>query len=204
MPKCRILPVGVSAWKSPAPVVGEQGPVRRPEVGRAAEKPRDVLREDVQHLAGGVASGDALCVRREHREIAIPSGGKFAALHLVDLGGELGEGPAIAIEELHPFAPGRRAARADSLREVLIDAVGHQELCVFRPAVAAFGEADFLFAERLAVSLGGVLFVGRPVADVAVQNDQGGPAFRLPENARERARCDRYRWHRPTRRTFHP
>ena len=47
--------------------------VRRAEVGRATEEPRDVLREDVQHLARGLPSRHTLRIGREHGEVRDPS-----------------------------------------------------------------------------------------------------------------------------------
>ena len=95
-----------------------------------------------------------------------------------------------------------RAARADSGREMFVDAVGHEELRVLGPSVAALGEADLLLAERLAVRRGGVLLVWGTVADVAVQDDERRPALRLLEDCRGRARCARCRWRRrPARRS---
>ncbi len=51
--------------------------------------------------------------------------------------------------------------------------VGNEELGVLGPAVVAFGEANLLLAQGLAVSRGGILLMRRAVADVAVQNDEG-------------------------------
>ena len=64
---------------------------------------------------------------------------------------------------------------------MLVHAVGHEELRIFGPSIVAFAEADLLIAERLAMSRGGVLFVRRAVADVAVQDDERGPAFLFAE-----------------------
>src|SRR4030095_5386132 len=66
-------------------LVRQGGLVRRPEVRRAAEQPRDVLREHVEHLARSAPAGDALGIRREDGEIAIPSLRQVASLHLIDL-----------------------------------------------------------------------------------------------------------------------
>ena len=60
-------------------------------------------------------------------------------------------------------------------REVLADAVGHEELGVLRPAVVPLGEPDLLLAERLAVGGAGVLLVRRAPGDVAVDDDQRRP-----------------------------
>ncbi len=63
-----------------------------------------------------------------------------------------------------------------------IDAVGHKELGVFGPAIAALGQPDFLFAQRLPVGLGSVLLMWCAVTNVAVQDDQRGPAFGLTKS----------------------
>ena len=197
MPKWRFLPPGVAAWKSPAPAKVERGLGRWAEVRGAAEEPGDVLREHVQHLARGVAAGDPLRVGGEDREVPVPAGGQLAPLHLVDLGGELGvlRRGRRRRASVHCRA-GLRAPRADPGGEVLAHAVGHEELRVLGPAVGALGEPDLLVAERLAVGRGGVLLVRRAVADVAVEDDEGGPPLRLPEDVEARARCARGRWRR--------
>jgi hypothetical protein len=80
------------------------------------------------------------------------------------------------------LCPSICAACADAGREVFADAVRYEELCVFRPSVTAFGEADLLLAEGLPMRRGGVLLVWRTVTDVAVQDNKGRPALRLLEN----------------------
>ena len=83
--------------------------------------------------------GDALRVGGENGQVAVPPGGEFAPLHLVDLSGEFGVCGPIRREEFRPFAPGVRAARADPVREVFVDSVRHKELRVFGPSVVALG-----------------------------------------------------------------
>ncbi len=61
-------------------------------------------------------------------------------------------------------------------------AVGHEEFCVFGPAVEFFREAHFFFAQRLAVSGTGVVLVGRSVAYVAVNDDQSRTVFGVTED----------------------
>ena len=182
MPKCRFFPPGLSAWKSPAPSIRQGGLVRRSKIRRASEEPGNVLREHVQHLARGFPPGDALRVGRKDGEVAVPTGRQLAPLHQIDLGRQFGILGAIGCEEFRPLAPSLRAARADPGREVLVDTVGDEKLRVFGPSVAALGKADLLVAERLAVGFGGVLLVRGTVADVAVENDEGRAALRLPED----------------------
>ena len=130
----------------------ERGPVRGPEIGRAAQEPGDVLRKHVEHLAR----------RRRGRRCPWRSAGKtgrlrshpvgqLAALHLVDLGGEIGILRAIAGEQRLPADRALRRRAPDAGGEMLADAVRHQELRVLRPAVGALGEPDLFLAQRLAV-----------------------------------------------------
>src|SRR5215470_18065729 len=63
-----------------------------------------------------------------------------------------------------------------------VDTFRHQELGVLRPAISPFGQAYLFFAERFAMSFGCVLLVRRTIANMAVQNDESGPAFGLLEH----------------------
>ena len=76
-------------------------------------------------------------------------------------------------EGLGPGGERLRAALADAVLEVIVDAVGHEERRVFGPAVDLLGEFDFVGAEGFAVGTVGVLFVGRTVADVRLHEDEG-------------------------------
>src|SRR5262249_45753111 len=108
-----------------------------------------------------------------------------SSLHLIDLVREVWVFVSIRREERGPPASSRSAAGAHAGGEVLPDAVGDQELCVLGPSVKALAEADLLVTERLAGGRGGALLVGRAVADVAVEDDQGGTPLRRAED-RER------------------
>ena len=121
-------------------------------------------------------------VGRKDGEIAVPAGRQLATLHLVDLGREFGVLGPVGAEKSSSFfrASAPRAAHAG--RKVLADAVGNQELRVLGPAVVALGKPNLFFAERLAVGLGGVLLVRGTVADVAVEDEEGGAALGLPED----------------------
>src|SRR5439155_14953191 len=76
-------------------LVGQGRLVRRPEVRRAAEQPRDVLSKHVEHLARGLPAGDAFGIRREDGEVAIPPRRQVSSLHLIDLGRELWMGGSV-------------------------------------------------------------------------------------------------------------
>src|SRR5262249_23132320 len=73
-------------------------------------------------------------------------------------------------------------ARANACGEMRINAVRHKKLRVFGPSVSALAEANLVLPERFPVGFRSVLFVGRTVADVAVQDDKSGPLFGLAEN----------------------
>src|SRR6185312_1260101 len=108
--------------------------VRGAEVRRAAEEPGNVLGEHVQHLARGIAPGDALRIGRKARQVAVPSRRQLAPLHLVDLGSELRILRAVVGEQRLPASSRLRAARPDAGIECRHDAVGYEELGIFRPA----------------------------------------------------------------------
>ena len=151
------------------------------EVGRAADEPGDALRDRVQHLARGVARGEALRVRGERGEPRVPVLGKRSALHALDLVGELREGCAVFLEPRLPRRSRLAATGADALREVLDDTVGDEELGVLGPAVEPLRLLHALGTERLSVRLRCVLD-GRAVADVAVHEDQRRPLVLRLEN----------------------
>src|SRR5438445_10482569 len=95
------------------------GFLRPLEVGGASEKPGDILRDNVQHLARCVAPGHALGVGQEDREVSVPPRRKLASLHLIDLGSEIGMLGSIYVEQIHPSAACLRAVRPDTGREML-------------------------------------------------------------------------------------
>src|SRR3984893_11915173 len=67
----------------------------------------------------------------------------------------------------------RAAALADALVEGFVHSVRNEELRVLRPPVEFLGKAHLFLAKGITVSRRGVLLVGRPVTDDAVDNDQG-------------------------------
>ena len=96
-----------------------------------------------------------------------------------------GKALAVVGEHRFPVAPRLPAALADALGKVLHHSVGHEELGILRPVIGALDELDLVFAQRLAMGGGRVDLVRRAVADMAVENDQRRPVFRLAED-RER------------------
>ena len=147
---------------------------RRREIRRAADEPRDALRDRVQHLTRRVTAREALRVGRKLRNRRLPGFGKLAALHALDLVRELRMRRAVLLEQRLPVRASLRAARTDPVGEVLADAIGDEELGVLGPAVEALRRADTVGAERLAVRFRRVLDRGA-VADVAVHDDQRRP-----------------------------
>src|SRR5262249_51418198 len=112
-------------------------------------------------------------------QVTVPAGRQLAPLHQIDLVRQLGVLRPVRSEEIGPAASSLRAARPDAGGEVLHDTVGDEELRVFRPAVEAFAQLDLVVAEGLAVRRRGVLLVRGAVADVAVEDDEGGAVGRL-------------------------
>ena len=119
---------------------------------------------------------------RKDRKITVPAFWQFAPLHLANFHGEVGVLSLIVGEELRPPPPRLCAARADAIREMLAHSIGNKKLRVLWPAVKAFDEADFFFAERLAMGCRRVVFMWRTVADVAIENDEGWPSLGLAKH----------------------
>jgi len=104
----------------------------------------------------------------------MPSLGIFAPVHPLDLAGEIGMRAAITLEHRLPLVAQTAAAFAEARAEALVDAVGHEKMCVFGPAAGSFRKPHFVFAQRLAVRRAGVLLVRRAVRDVALDDDERG------------------------------
>src|SRR4029077_4676727 len=78
-------------------------------------------------------------------------------------------------KDVHPRLTQGPPAAADSILEAFIDAIGHEKLRIFGPTIRAFRQPDLLCAKGIAVGGRGILLMRRPVADNAVDNDEGGP-----------------------------
>ncbi len=120
-------------------------------------------------------------VSGEHRQVGIPTLGKRLRLHSLEAVGKIGVLAAVGSGQLGPGLVQMAAAAADALAEMLAHAVRHQKFGVLGPAVIAFGEADLLLAERLAMGRAGVLLVRRPITDMAFDDDQGRHVASTPE-----------------------
>ena len=124
---------------------------------------------------------------------------QFAPLHLVDLRCQFRDiepdnsqtNPTI----MRPRMPVSRFA--DTSGKMFANPIRDEELRVLGPSVAALDKADLFIAKRFAVGLRSILLVRGTVADVAVENDESGPAFRLPKSVQGMSRCDRCRWRPP-------
>ena len=113
MPKCRFLPPGLSAWKSPAPsnfrVVLFDGP-------RSAEPPMNhgmFCASTLSTLPEASRPAMPFGSAGKTGRFCVPSGRQLTALHLVDLGREFGELRSIRREKFRPRVRGlaRRARR---------------------------------------------------------------------------------------------
>ena len=152
MPKWKLRPAGVAGREIARAVEGQQRVGRGGQVGRAAQQPGDPLGDLVEHLARRNAAGNSLGVggkrgdaRRPSRRAARRCASARIARPARDTAGWYGRTSSL---------PGRRRAcrrGADAFAEMGVHLVGHQELCVLRPAVDGLGQADFFFAQRLAV-----------------------------------------------------
>src|ERR1051325_11113792 len=140
----QIFPRAVIGFEISRALERQSGLVRRTKVGRATKKPRNVLRQNVQHFAGGISACDAFGICREHRKIAVPLSGKLAPLHLLNLGGELRILGSIGGKKFCPMPPRIGAARADTGGKMFVDAVGHKKLGILGPAVEFLSEANLV------------------------------------------------------------
>ena len=114
MPKWKLRPAGILGAEIAGAFESQPRLARGPEVGRAAEQPRHVLGEGVQHLARGVAGGDAFGVGGKRRQVPVPALRQLAALHAIALIGELRILASILLELRPPGVVQRLAARADA------------------------------------------------------------------------------------------
>src|SRR5258707_13108541 len=85
----QVLPARAVGLEISGAIEFEGGLVRRREVGRASEKPGDILRDNVQHLARCAAPGHALGAGQEDREVSVPPPRKLPSLHRIDLGSKI-------------------------------------------------------------------------------------------------------------------
>src|SRR5437588_7061805 len=94
----------------------------------------------------------------------------------------------IRFESLVPCLPKRASAFADAITKAFANPVRHQELRILGPAISALGQAHLLGPERLAMSFGRVLLVGRAVRDDAADDNERGPISRAPEGFQRRGK----------------
>src|SRR6516165_10839251 len=146
-----IATVGGAGFKFPGAVEFEQRLVRRCKIGGATQEPGNVLSEDIEHLARRVASGDSFWIRWKAWQIAVPPGGQFPPLHLINLRGEIRETLAVFAEKRFPVAPCLAATLADARGKMLHDSVRHQELSIFRPVIGALDELHLVFTQGFAM-----------------------------------------------------
>src|SRR6516162_9771104 len=88
---------------------------------------------------------------------------------------------AILCKSWLPCLAPRRAAFAHACGKALIHAVGHEELCILRPAVKALRKPHFLLTQGIAVSSSCVLLMRRAEADHTVYDDERGSILRAAE-----------------------
>ena len=158
----------------------------RSQVGRTAEQPGNILCDRVECLRRRVAGGEAFGVGRECGQVLVPACGQLASLHEFDLLRQFRIILLVLREHHFPLHAQLFASLAYAFGKVLAHTVRHQELSVFRPAVNAFRQTDFLFTECLTVRFLRVLFIGSAERDVAVNDDQRWPVMRGVED-RKRA-----------------
>src|SRR5215470_4298624 len=88
---------------------------------------------------------------------------------------------AILCDSREPLITSLLPTFPHTVLEVVINTLGHIKLLVFGPAIIPLGKTDLFFTQGFAVSAACILFVGCPVSDVTVDNDQRGAIFGVPE-----------------------
>src|SRR6266478_6565075 len=96
--KMKIAPSVVSRLKLTRALEFQRRLIRSCKICRAPDQPGNILSQRVQNLARAVTCGHAFDVRRKAGKIFVPTVGKLAALHAVDVVGEIGELLAIFSE----------------------------------------------------------------------------------------------------------
>src|SRR5439155_24137166 len=87
----------------------------------------------------------------------------------------LAKKPGPAVTQIAP-------ALADALTKMFPHALWHQELRVFRPTIEPLDQPDFVLPQSLTVRRVRVLFVRRPITDVAIHDDESGLVSRVEKN----------------------
>src|SRR6185295_9825345 len=96
--------------------------------------------------------------------------------------GEIREALTVYGKKRLPVAPCLAATLADAVGKMLHHSVRHQEFGILRPMIGALDELHLVFAQGFAMSRRGIDLVRRAIADVAVENDQRRPVFRLSKD----------------------
>src|SRR5215510_2118267 len=175
----QVFPCRVIGLEVARALVRQRRLVRGAKIRGTPEEPGDGLRQHVQRLARRVPPRDPLGIGWKDGQVAVPAGRQFPPLHEFNLSRAVGVLGAIGGKQFRPLAPRLSAARSYPSGKMVVDAVGHQKLCLLGPAVELLTEADLLVTERLAVGRSRVLFMRRTVTYVAVQHDERGAVLRL-------------------------
>ena len=127
----------------------------------------------ILHLAGGIARREALRVGSKTWQMGVPSAGKLALLQSLDFVAEVWVFGFVRLHKLRPALLKLRPTFADAGAEVFTHTLGDEKLGVLRPAITAFRQTDFFDSKRFAMRGAGVVLMGRTVADMAVDDNQG-------------------------------
>src|SRR5579864_704770 len=146
------------------------------KVCRSTHQPRHALPYGVQYLGRSIPSSEALRIYRKLRYNFVPPGRSITLLHLLDLQGKCRRSFPILLKAGMPFITQLAPASADSCLDMFVDEVRHQEFRIFRPAIVSFGELDLFRPKRLSMCSTGVLLIWCSIPDMAVDDDQRGPA----------------------------
>src|SRR5947209_3873774 len=119
------------------------------QVRRTADQSGNILGESVQGFAGRFASCDTLAIGREAWQILVPAIGQLPAPHAVQLIGKLRKLSLVVFEFCFPRRARLRAALPYAVFELIVNAFGHEQLGVYRPAAVLLAQLDFRLTSRL-------------------------------------------------------
>ena len=155
----------------------DEGHRRGCQVRRSADELWDVRREHVENLTARNASGHPLGISSKGLEPLVPIGRKLAIEDRLNLGrlGRILLG--VVCKQSIPIRTCFASSSAHGLCEVFTNFGWNQEFFVLGPAIILLGQLALFFTKRCSVGAVAIGFVGGPVSDDRVDNDERWSIF---------------------------
>ncbi len=154
----------------PAPI--DHGFVGRRQIRRPPEHPGDITRDGIENLAAGSAGCHALVVGGKLGNILIPTFRQLSGLQPLPF---LGQGRVCGGVGIKPGLPFTFLFAAATVlpSHVFARRLGDVKRFVNRPTVTFLGRTNLVFTQRFTMGAVGVLFVGRAVGDMTINDHEG-------------------------------